>query len=67
MQIQYARSGDVALAYGVQGEGDPPLIYTPGAQSHLAFDETAPFLARFYERLASFSRLVRWDRRGTGL
>jgi pimeloyl-ACP methyl ester carboxylesterase len=66
MRIQYARSGDVAVAYAVRGEG-PALIYTPGAFSHLALDENVPFLARFYERLASFSRLVRWDRRGTGL
>ena len=67
MRVQYAHSGDVALAYSVQGEGGPPLIFTPGAFSHLAFDESVPFLARFYERLGSFSRLLRWDRRDTGL
>ncbi|MFQ5417813.1 MAG: adenylate/guanylate cyclase domain-containing protein [Myxococcota bacterium] len=67
MRTHYVRSGNVSLAYGVQSEKGPPLIYTPGAFSHLVLDETWPPFARFYQRLASFSRLVRWDRRGTGL
>lgn len=67
MKVHYADSEGVALAYGVQSESGPPLIYTPGVFSHLAFDDNAPFLKRFHEGLASFSRLVRWDKRGTGL
>jgi pimeloyl-ACP methyl ester carboxylesterase len=67
MKVHYANSEGVALAYGVQSESGPPLIYTPGVFSHLAFDDNAFFLKRFHEGLASFSRLVRWDRRGTGL
>ena len=67
MQTHYATSGDVALAYGIQSEKGPTLIYTPGAFSHLLLDDTSPQISRFHERLASFARLVRWDRRGTGL
>jgi pimeloyl-ACP methyl ester carboxylesterase len=67
MKTQYAQSKNVSLAYCVPSEKGPPLIYTPGAFSHLILDETWPPFARFYQRLASFSHLVRWDRRGTGL
>lgn len=67
MKVHYARSGGVALAYGIQGEAGPPLIYTSGVFSHLAFDDNAFFLKHFHEGLASFSRLLRWDKRGTGL
>jgi pimeloyl-ACP methyl ester carboxylesterase len=66
-EIRYAESDDVSLAYAVEGESGLPLISIPGIVSNLALDESIPMLARFYERLARFSRLVRWDRRGTGL
>ena len=67
MEIRYAQSDDVSLAYAVEGESGLPLIFIPGIVSNLAMDESVPPLARFYERLSRFCRFVRWDRRGTGL
>jgi pimeloyl-ACP methyl ester carboxylesterase len=67
VEIRYAQSDDVALAYAVAGEAELPLIFIPGIVSNLALDGSQPLLARFYERIGRFTRLVRWDRRGTGL
>ncbi len=67
MQILYAESGGTSLAYAVQSETRIPMIMIPGIISNLVVDDTTPELARFHERLASFGRLVRWDKRGTGL
>ena len=67
MEIRYAQSGDVSLAYSVLGEVGLPVILIPGIVSNLAMDSSNPLLARFYERIGQFSRAVRWDRRGTGL
>jgi class 3 adenylate cyclase/alpha-beta hydrolase superfamily lysophospholipase len=67
-QTRYATTPDgVAIAYQVVGEGPRDLVWVPGWISHLeaAWDE--PTLARFFERLASFSRLILFDKRGTGL
>ena len=66
-ETQYARSGDVNIAYQVTGEGPRDLVYVPGWVSNVEMMwEQAP-LARFLERLASFSRLILFDKRGTGL
>jgi pimeloyl-ACP methyl ester carboxylesterase len=67
LEIRYAESGDVALAYAIEGEAGLPLIFIPGIVSNLAMDQSVPPLARFYERMGRFCRFVRWDRRGTGL
>jgi pimeloyl-ACP methyl ester carboxylesterase len=67
VEIRYAQSDEVSLAYAVEGEAGLPLIFIPGIVSNLAMDESVPLMARFYERVARFSRFVRWDRRGTGL
>jgi len=66
-ETQYARSGDLHIAYQVVGDGPFDLVYVPGWVSHVeqAWDE--PSLARFLNRLASFSRLIVFDKRGTGL
>ncbi len=66
-RTEYARSGDLHIAYQVVGQGPFDLVYVPGWVSHveLAWDE--PTLARFLNRLASFSRLIVFDKRGTGL
>jgi class 3 adenylate cyclase len=65
-EIHYARSGDVAIAYQVVGEGPIDLVFVP-TFANLVF----PWLNRdwksFYERLASFARLILLDKRGTGL
>ncbi len=65
--IRYAQSGDVSIAYQVTGDGPFDLILVPGFASHLEFDWEEPRHAAFLERLASFSRLIRLDKRGTGL
>jgi class 3 adenylate cyclase len=66
-ETRYARSGDVNIAYQVVGDGPPDLILVPGFVSHLEKDWDEPRSAHFLERLASFSRLIRFDKRGTGL
>ena len=65
--IRYAQSGDVSIAYQVTGDGPFDLVVAPGFTSHLEFDWEEPRNAAFLERLASFSRLIRLDKRGTGL
>ena len=65
--IRYARSGDVSIAYQVTGDGPFDLVLVPGFTSHLEFDWEEARHAAFLERLASFSRLIRLDKRGTGL
>jgi class 3 adenylate cyclase len=65
--IRYAQSGDVSIAYQVTGDGPFDLVLVPGFTSHLEFDWEESRHAAFLERLASFSRLIRLDKRGTGL
>ncbi len=66
-KTEYARSGNVHIAYQVVGQGPLDLVFVQGWVSHveLAWDE--PTLASFLDRLASFSRLITFDKRGTGL
>jgi class 3 adenylate cyclase len=64
---RYARSGDVHIAYQVVGEGPRDLVYVPGWVSNIEVMWEDPGLSRFLERLASFSRLIVFDKRGTGL
>src|SRR4030095_2776484 len=66
-QTRYARSGDVSIAYQVVGDGPFDLVYVPGFVSNIELMWEEPGLARFLERLASFSRLILFDKRGTGL
>ena len=66
-KTRYARSGDVAIAYQVVGEGPHDLVLAPGFISHVELSWEQPSLRRFLLRLASFSRLVIFDKRGTGL
>src|SRR5439155_19025810 len=66
-QTRYAKSGDVNIAYQVLGDGPRDLVLVPGFVSHLENDWDEPRSAHFLERLASFSRLIRFDKRGTGL
>lgn len=63
----YARSGDVNVAYQVTGDGPFDLVYVPGWVSHLELRWEEPDHARFLQHLASFSRLITFDKRGTGL
>lgn len=64
---QYAQSGDISIAYQVSGNGPIDLIVSPGYVSHLDLAWDEPSFARCLERLGSFARLIRFDKRGTGL
>jgi pimeloyl-ACP methyl ester carboxylesterase len=66
-ETRYARSGDVNIAYQVTGEGPRDLVYVPGWISNIELMWEEPAMARFLDRLASFSRLILFDKRGTGL
>ena len=65
--IRYARSGGVAIAYQVVGDGDVDLVYVPDYVSNLVYGWEVPYWRAFYERLAQSFRLILFDKRGTGL
>jgi pimeloyl-ACP methyl ester carboxylesterase len=65
--IEYARNGDVDIAYTVLGNGPIDLVYTNGIWSNLDTLWEEPRWVRYAERLASFSRLIVFDMRGIGL
>lgn len=66
-ETQYAKSGSVSLAYQVVGDGAVDLVLVPGFVSHVEVAWEEPKLARFLTRLAAFSRLIVFDKRGTGM
>jgi pimeloyl-ACP methyl ester carboxylesterase len=66
-QTRYARSGGVNIAYQVVGDGPIDLVLVPGWVSNLDVFWEEPTMARLLTRLASFSRLILFDKRGTGL
>jgi pimeloyl-ACP methyl ester carboxylesterase/DNA-binding CsgD family transcriptional regulator len=65
-QTHYAKSGGLRIAYQVTGEG-PDLVMVPGLTSHLDLQWRDPGYRRFVRSLSSFCRVVRFDKRGTGL
>lgn len=65
--IRYVRNKDVAVAYQVVGDGPPDLLVIPGWISHLALDWEEPRWRRWCDLITSFARLIRFDKRGTGL
>ncbi len=64
---QYADSAGVSIAYQVHGEGPLDLVFVPGFVSHVELFWSEPAVAAFFRRLASFTRLVVFDKRGQGL
>ena len=66
-KTKYARSDDVLIAYQVTGDGPVDLVLAPGTMSHLDLDWEIPRRALFFERFGRFCRLIRFDKRGTGL
>jgi class 3 adenylate cyclase len=66
-ETHYAKSGDVRIAYQVVGNGPLDLVFVPGFISNLDHYWDEPTLAHFLTRLGSFSRLILFDKRGTGL
>jgi pimeloyl-ACP methyl ester carboxylesterase len=65
--IRYALSDGLNIAYEITGSGDNDIVLVPGFVSHLELDWANPQHAHFLERLAGFGRLIRFDKRGTGL
>jgi hypothetical protein len=65
VDVHYARSGELRIAYAVFGDGPVDLVYIPGIVSHLESWWEASASARFFQRLASFTRLIMFDKRGT--
>jgi class 3 adenylate cyclase/pimeloyl-ACP methyl ester carboxylesterase len=66
-KTKYARSDDVRIAYQITGDGPFDVVWAPGTMSHLELDWEIPPRALFFERFSKFCRLIRFDKRGTGL
>lgn len=66
-RVRYVKRGGFNIAYQVMGEGPVDIVLSPGWVSHLDLAWDVPDLARFLRRLSSFSRLILFDKRGTGL
>ncbi len=66
-ETRYAKSGDLHIAYQVIGDGPLDLVAVAGWVSNVEAMWDEPLAARFHQRLASFSRLILFDKRGTGL
>jgi pimeloyl-ACP methyl ester carboxylesterase len=66
-ETRYACSGELKIAYQVLGDGPFDLVFVPGFISHMDLQWGASAVHAFFERLASFSRLILFDKRGTGL
>ena len=66
-ETRYAKSGEVRIAYQVVGRGPLDLVYVPGFVSNIELFWEMPERARHVSRLAAFSRLILFDKRGTGL
>jgi class 3 adenylate cyclase len=64
---RYARSGDLQIAYQVVGEGPLDVVFVPSYLSNIEMFWELPSCARFFGRLSSFSRLILFDRRGSGM
>ena len=65
--FSYAKSGDVAIAYTVAGDGPRDLIYVHGFAGNIEIERETEHIRRLHDRLAGFTRLIVFDRRGTGL
>ncbi len=66
-ETRYARSGDLNIAYQVSGDGPVDLVFVPGYVTHLELHWSIPSFTPFLEHLSSFARLIRFDKRGTGM
>jgi len=66
-EVRYARSGDVNIAYRVVGDGPFDVVFVPGTTSHVDFVAEVPAIRAIFDQMASFSRLIFFDKRGTGL
>ncbi|SON59616.1 Pimeloyl-[acyl-carrier protein] methyl ester esterase [Mycobacterium simulans] len=66
-RTRYAKCGDLEIAYQILGEGPIDLLVVPGPSIPIDTIDAEPSMYRFYQRLAAFSRVIRFDHRGVGL
>ncbi len=66
-ETRYARSGDISIAYQVMGDGPLDLVVVPGFVSHVEFFHELPGYTHWLQSMASFARVIRFDKRGGGL
>ena len=66
-ETRYALSGDVHIAYQISGDGPFDLVFVPGFVTHMELQWKLPGFEEFLADLGSFSRLIRFDKRGTGM
>src|SRR5438309_10670751 len=66
-EIRYAKHGETSIAYQVVGDGPVELVFVSGVVSNIALFWSDPAATAMFRRLASFSRLVLFDKPGTGL
>lgn len=66
-EFRYAMSGNVAIAYAVYGEGPTDIVFVHGFAGNIEIEREREYSRAFHDRIAAFSRLVTFDRRGTGL
>ena len=66
-ETRYAKSGDVRIAYQVIGHGPLDLVFVPGFMSNLDVQWEDPGFTHLLNRLSAFTRLILFDKRGTGL
>jgi pimeloyl-ACP methyl ester carboxylesterase/class 3 adenylate cyclase len=66
-ETRYVKSGDVHIAYQVIGSGPIDVVFVPGFVSNVEANWTSPVRGKFFQRLASFCRLILFDKRGTGM
>ena len=66
-ETRYALSGDIHIAYQLVGDGPFDLVFVPGFVTHMELQWTLPGFAGFLSDLGAFSRLIRFDKRGTGM
>jgi pimeloyl-ACP methyl ester carboxylesterase len=66
-ETRYALSGDVHIAYQLTGDGPFDLVFVPGFVTHMELQWNLPGFAEFLDDLGSFARLIRFDKRGTGM
>jgi class 3 adenylate cyclase/esterase/lipase len=66
-ETHYAKSGDLNIAYQISGGGPFDLVFVPGYVTHLELHWEMPGFVPVLEELGSFSRLIRFDKRGTGM
>jgi pimeloyl-ACP methyl ester carboxylesterase len=67
MDFRYAKSGDVNIAYQTIGEGEHDVVFAPGFVSNIELGWSMPGRGAFLRELASFARVIQFDKRGTGL